>query len=164
MANEGLELLRPLELINSALTAMPTSGFAQVATLEMSLYMRNQLLRDTDWASMSHSLEVRVPLVDHVLLERVARMRNRPRKGALASAPRKPLPAEISNRPKTGFATPVGAWLEVEQAHRSRSPLRPSRIDSRNWAPMLAEAWSRCQTNPSRDTEQPTDSFQQPGA
>ena len=32
--------------------------------------MRNQLLRDTDWASMAHSLEVRVPLVDAVLLEK----------------------------------------------------------------------------------------------
>ena len=36
--------------------------------LESSLYMRNQLLRDTDWASMAHSLEVRVPLVDVELL------------------------------------------------------------------------------------------------
>src|ERR1043166_2494541 len=36
----------------------------QVAALEAAWYMRNQLLRDTDWASMSHSLEVRVPMVD----------------------------------------------------------------------------------------------------
>jgi asparagine synthase (glutamine-hydrolysing) len=36
--------------------------------MESSLYMRNQLLRDTDWASMAHSLEVRVPLVDSKLL------------------------------------------------------------------------------------------------
>ena len=41
--------------------------------LESSLYMRNQLLRDTDWASMAHSLEVRVPLVDSKLLSQFAR-------------------------------------------------------------------------------------------
>ena len=35
--------------------------------------MRNQLLRDTDWASMAHALEVRVPLVDAALLRCVAR-------------------------------------------------------------------------------------------
>ena len=43
-------------------------SFARVATMEAALYMRNQLLRDTDWASMAHSLEVRTPLVDAVLL------------------------------------------------------------------------------------------------
>ena len=40
--------------------------------MEAALYMRNQLLRDTDWASMAHSLEVRTPLVDAVLLQHVA--------------------------------------------------------------------------------------------
>ena len=41
----------------------PNTDFGRVATLEASLYLRNQLLRDTDWASMAHSLEVRTPLV-----------------------------------------------------------------------------------------------------
>ena len=42
----------------------PQSALAKVAALETSLYMRNQLLRDADWAGMAHGLEVRVPLVD----------------------------------------------------------------------------------------------------
>ena len=37
---------------------------ARVATLELSWYMRNQLLRNPDWAGMTHSLEFRVSLVD----------------------------------------------------------------------------------------------------
>ena len=51
------------------LKPQPRTSFGKVAVLESSLYMRNQLLRDTDWASMAHSLEVRVPLVDVKLLE-----------------------------------------------------------------------------------------------
>jgi asparagine synthase (glutamine-hydrolysing) len=58
----------PAEYIASMLKAAPKSGFAKIAILGASLYIRNQLLRDTDWASMADSLEVRVPLVDATLL------------------------------------------------------------------------------------------------
>ena len=64
LAQEGLARLDPLAHIAGALSPDPGHPFARVAALEASLYMRNQLLRDTDWASMAHSLEVRVPLVD----------------------------------------------------------------------------------------------------
>ena len=70
LAREGLERLDPINHIACTLAPDPVQPFARVATLESSLYMRNQLLRDTDWASMAHSLEVRVPLVDAVLLSR----------------------------------------------------------------------------------------------
>jgi asparagine synthase (glutamine-hydrolysing) len=99
-----------------ALDPEPATAFGKVATLESALYMRNQLLRDTDWASMAHSLEVRVPLVDAVLLEAVApAMVGKgavPGKGPLARAPKLPLPDAIANRRKTGFSTPVGSWVE----------------------------------------------------
>jgi asparagine synthase (glutamine-hydrolysing) len=88
--------------------------FASVATLEASFYMRNQLLRDTDWASMAHSLEVRVPLVDATLLSRLAgplqACATDDRKQFLAGSPTVPLPDRVARRPKTGFATPVGTW------------------------------------------------------
>ncbi len=42
--------------------------------LELSLYMANMLLRDTDQMSMAHALEVRDPLLDHVLVETVAQI------------------------------------------------------------------------------------------
>ena len=66
---EGLRRLEPLALVRAEITPRPRSSFAKVAALESSVYMRNQLLRDTDWASMAHSLEVRVPLVDATLLK-----------------------------------------------------------------------------------------------
>ena len=78
--------------------------------------MRNQLLRDTDWASMAHGLEVRVPLVDSHLLEAVAPIvlpiGARLGKKALAAAPRVPLPDAVLMRAKTGFTTPIASWLQ----------------------------------------------------
>ncbi len=61
---DGLETLRAVAMIEETLPRSPASDFAKVATLKSCLYMRNQLLRDTDWASMAHSLEVRTPLVE----------------------------------------------------------------------------------------------------
>ena len=99
--------------------AMPEQirdSFAQVAYLEATRYMRNQLLRDTDWASMAHSLEVRTPLVDRVLLETFMPARVSVQaiggKRLLGSAPKQPLPEHIINRPKTGFTTPVPGWQQ----------------------------------------------------
>src|SRR5262249_13353190 len=71
-ARLGLLRLEPLRHIQTRLAPRPGTSFAKVAVLECSLYMRDQLLRDTDWASMAHSLEVRVPLVDVDLLRHVA--------------------------------------------------------------------------------------------
>ena len=63
VAQEGLRRLDMLNLIERAITPDPGNAFARIAALESSLYLRNQILRDTDWASMAHSLEVRVPLL-----------------------------------------------------------------------------------------------------
>src|SRR5439155_353201 len=69
---EGLRRLDPLRLIAAAVLPRPRTAIGKVASLEAGLYLRNQLLRDTDWASMAHSLEVRVPLVDVRLLTAIA--------------------------------------------------------------------------------------------
>jgi asparagine synthase (glutamine-hydrolysing) len=135
----GLRRLEPLELVEAELTPRPKSAFAKVAVLESSVYMRNQLLRDTDWASMAHSLEVRVPLVDATLLKATAllslRQPDHAGKASLAQSPRKPLPVAVISRPKTGFTTPVANWLKVGAASRRYAAV-----------PLLAAAqchWSR---------------------
>ena len=125
-AAEGLRRLQPLEHLALAAQDGPRTPFAQLATLEGGYYMRNQLLRDTDWASMAHSLEVRVPLVDHRLLEAVTpyalaawAMGGRA-KTLLAAAPALPLSEDIVNRRKTGFSTPVAGWIrKVSMGDRS---------------------------------------------
>ncbi len=104
------------------------SPWVQIAVAEQSLYMRNQLLRDADWASMGHSLELRVPLVDRTLTEAVgpwaAARDGRAGKRPLAEAPRRPLPAKILNREKTGFGMPLQDWVGAD-ARAGRVPPLP---------------------------------------
>src|SRR5262249_48743678 len=145
--DEGLRRLQPIRHIAKCLEPMPRTSFSKVATLEASLYMRNQLLRDADWASMAHSLEVRVPLVDVPLLRAVAPMTvERPKLGkhSLASSPRRALPTDSVNRAKTGFGTPVKDWLQQDdslQRWRRVPPLaRPRCPWARRWAYQVAAA------------------------
>ncbi|GLI91143.1 asparagine synthase (glutamine-hydrolyzing) [Methylocystis echinoides] len=142
LVETGLRRLQPLELIGKAMTPRPTSGFGCVASLEASLYMRNQLLRDTDWASMAHSLEVRVPLVDSVLLSQCAplsaNLENGAGKRILASAPTQPLPEAVVSRSKTGFTTPLEQWMREQPRHRDRYDANVETA-SKPWA----RTWSR---------------------
>jgi asparagine synthase (glutamine-hydrolysing) len=142
----GLERLRPLARIGAELEPWPGSAFACVATLESGLYMRHQLLRDTDWASMAHSLEVRVPLVDATLLAGLAgwcdATRGREGKRALAEAPSNPLPPDIAQRPKTGFSTPTAEWIRQRGKGEERGTggiSDPPQAWAREWARVIAE-------------------------
>jgi asparagine synthase (glutamine-hydrolysing) len=138
MARLGLQRLSPIRHIESVLNPTPKGSFGKVAALESSLYMRNQLLRDTDWASMAHSLEVRVPLVDFSLLRKLAPItvrRSSHTKRLLAGSVRVPLPRSVTERPKTGFTTPIQTWLQ-----------RDRRIEKWRGIPALAAdncAWAR---------------------
>ena len=112
MAREGW---RELELISALdATTKDIDGWRlRVSALETAWYMRNQLLRDSDWAGMAHSLEIRVPLVDVELFRRIAPMlagARPPGKRDLALTPATPLPADVLDRPKTGFLVPVREW------------------------------------------------------
>jgi asparagine synthase (glutamine-hydrolysing) len=89
----------------------------QVSYLELKTYIANTLLRDADAMSMAHSLEVRVPLLDHRLLEAVmrlpgrAKLKSRLPKSLLVSSLPESLPAGITSRPKRGFTLPFSEWL-----------------------------------------------------
>jgi asparagine synthase (glutamine-hydrolysing) len=117
IVQQGLQRLAPVERLERLLQPRPRQAFAQVATLEACQYMRNQLLRDADWASMAHSLEVRVPLVDHELLKRLAPLivagPKLDGKALLALSPRRALPDAVRTRRKTGFSTPVATWMRA---------------------------------------------------
>jgi len=133
---EGLDELRPLALVQAALTPAPRRPFSKVAILESAFYLRNQLLRDADWAGMAHGVEIRTPLVDSALLKAVAPLACGPTpppgKAWLAMAPKIPLPAQVLNRPKTGFGIPLADWLGVSGAEPP----------SRRWRQRVEAAWA----------------------
>jgi len=114
-------------------------SFAAVSCMEMDSYLVNTLLRDTDSMSMAHSLEVRVPFLDHRLVEFVTalpqekKLRKGVPKALLVAALGDLLPSEVVNQTKRGFTFPWAEWL--------RGPLR-SRIENgfSDLAPALAEA------------------------
>lgn len=116
-ALEGLRRLTLIESIQKTIRPEPQNPFSRVAVLESSLYLRNQLLRDADWAGMAHSLEIRTPFVDSALLRKLApALLAEPRipgKALLIGAPRRSLPDALRRRRKTGFATPLPRWLET---------------------------------------------------
>jgi asparagine synthase (glutamine-hydrolysing) len=81
--------------------------------------MQHVLLRDTDQMSMAHALEVRVPFLDHELVELVLGLPDslkypRTPKQLLVESLGDLLPAEIVNRPKMGFALPFAHWMKHE--------------------------------------------------
>lgn len=124
IAREGWEKLQPVLRMDDMLVGVH-GNHARICTLELTRFMRNTLLRDSDWAGMAHSLEVRVPLVDidlfRALLPILARENVALSKRDMADVTVKPLPSDVVNHPKTGFSIPVQQWLESEgQMHRLR--------------------------------------------
>lgn len=92
-------------------------SFRCLSVLELRLYLANTLLRDGDFMSMAHGLEVRVPFLDHRIVEFVfgvtAAMKSARRipKPLLVRAMGDLLPREIWHRPKMGFFFPWDLWL-----------------------------------------------------
>jgi len=137
VAREGLMRLNLLDSIRDTITPDPGTPFARIAAMESALLLRNQLLRDIDWASMAHSLEVRVPLVDAFLLRKVApavfSTKRRDGKELLSRSPNRPLPEAILTRKKTGFTIPNVAWLDDRRHTQQHFGTRP-------WALHILEA------------------------
>jgi asparagine synthase (glutamine-hydrolysing) len=150
---DGLRRLAPLSHIAAVLHGVrPLGDFDRVATLETALYMRNQLLRDADWAGMSHGVEIRVPYVDPFFLaalpsgDVLARVNA---KDAVADVPVPPLPSAVRERRKTGFVTPVGRWLREATGAQAEGTPAGGAVDfsaaSRSWA---LRVWQNSWTTP----------------
>ncbi len=154
-------------------TEVPDEPAAATSVLELRGYMHNQLLRDTDVMSMAHSLEVRVPFLDHPLVEFAARLPGRvrvdghPPKWLLTRALGDRLPAGVG-RVKRGFTFPIGEWMagplrrQVDETLGDGAGLfRPeavarlrARVDaghshwSRLWALVVLARWLRSADRP----------------
>jgi asparagine synthase (glutamine-hydrolysing) len=105
----------------SDLAPEPPDRLNAVSVLELKGWMHYQLLRDSDAMSMANSLELRVPFLDHPLVELLLRVpgalkrqRGPMNKHLLLRALPAPLPNELWDRPKRGFTLPYEVWLQGE--------------------------------------------------
>jgi asparagine synthase (glutamine-hydrolysing) len=105
--------------------------YAAISWAEMTGYMRRMLLRDADQMSMAVSLELRVPFLDHELVEHVLSLPARekqPRqggaKGLLVEGCRDLLPVSVYDRPKRGFVLPMKSWMQGPLAEFVNDGLR----------------------------------------
>jgi asparagine synthase (glutamine-hydrolysing) len=93
----------------------------QVSYLESKTYLCDTLLRDMDAMSMAHSLEVRVPFIDHRLVEYAAsippelKLNKMVTKYILKESVKDMLPENILSRKKMGFAFPLNLWMRNER-------------------------------------------------
>ncbi len=89
----------------------------KISFFELNMYMKNQLLRDTDVFGMANSLEIRVPFLDKELVDYVLRIKPEEKydsninKIILADVTRSLLPNEVIDRPKMGFTLPFEYWF-----------------------------------------------------
>lgn len=98
----------------------PGSDLNDLLFTDMQLVLPNDMLSKVDWMSMAHGLEVRVPFLDHELVNFVFQLppeykiHNNMRKRVLQDAVRYLLPKELYNRPKMGFEVPLLGWMRTE--------------------------------------------------
>ena len=135
LVRQGWAELLPFARLEQTLDGL-TQPRLKVSALESCWYMRNQLLRDTDWAGMAHSLEIRTPLVDVALWRTLSPLLSgdtAPTKRDLAQAAFSSLSSVLCpptsalwtllSRPKSGFSVPVREWLmKGAQDYRTTGP------------------------------------------
>ncbi|MCW3076447.1 MAG: asparagine synthase, glutamine-hydrolyzing [Bacteroidetes bacterium] len=108
--------------MNQILSAVPQVKdhlLSAVSICEISTYLQNTLLRDTDQMSMAVALEVREPFLDYKLIEFVLSVNDEHKfphtpKKLLVDSLGDLLPSEIVNRPKMGFTLPWKDWMKNE--------------------------------------------------
>jgi asparagine synthase (glutamine-hydrolysing) len=112
---------------------------ARMTRLDLQTFLPGLNLAYTDRASMAASVEVRVPLLDHRVVEYVVglpsdmKLRGGESKWILKQVARRHVPAAIVRRPKAGFAAPVRAWVQGPLRPMIAELLDPERLRARGW-------------------------------
>lgn len=124
-------------LADAFAAANGSDSLNRLLAVDAETQLPDDLLLLTDKMTMATSLECRVPLLDHELVELAARMPEhlKMRGGVLKYAMKKALagilPNDILHRKKRGFGTPMGAWLKGELAPLLKSVLSEASIERR---------------------------------
>jgi asparagine synthase (glutamine-hydrolysing) len=107
--------------VNNSLSAIPgSSNTAFMMDRDLDSYLKDDILVKVDRAAMNVSLETRIPLLDHNLVEFVLsippemRVNKRDQKHLLKKVLYKHVPEEFFNRKKKGFSIPIQSWLNQE--------------------------------------------------
>lgn len=117
----------------------PDHPLSLVQYLDLKTYLPGDILTKVDRASMHHSLEVRVPILDHPLVEWMAtlppeiKLKGREGKYIFKKALEPHLPESVLYRPKMGFAVPLAAWFRGPLRAKVRSSLLGERILDSGW-------------------------------
>jgi asparagine synthase (glutamine-hydrolysing) len=121
-----LQGYRAIEVLKRHAARAPEHPLSRVQYLDMKTYLPGDILTKVDRASMAHSLEVRVPILDNELIEWVAglppetKLRGREGKYLFKKAMEAYLPRELLYRPKMGFAVPLSSWFRGPLKERVR--------------------------------------------
>jgi asparagine synthase (glutamine-hydrolysing) len=126
----------PLDLLGEhyAATEDAADELARVMGIDLGLFMVDDMLVKTDRASMAHSLEARVPLLDPVVAELALalptrmKVRGLAKKRLLRRAAEPLLPREVLEGEKRGFVPPIGTWLRNELQPLTREALSPANL------------------------------------
>ena len=107
---------------------------ARLQDVDIGIYLTDDLLVKTDRMSMAHSLEARVPFLDHVVAELAlalpthAKVRGTAKKRVLRRAARSLLPTSVTTAGKRGFSIPAADWLRGPLGEFARDVLAPDRV------------------------------------
>jgi len=116
-AFERMAAADPVREAIDLLASRPGDWLSALQQYDLKRYLPLDILTKVDRASMAHSIEARVPLLDHKLVEFAAtiparlKLRNGTTKYIFKQALRGMIPEEIIGRPKRGFAVPLGRWF-----------------------------------------------------
>jgi asparagine synthase (glutamine-hydrolysing) len=133
----GGEAGRTDRIAQAFLDAPGEDGLNRMLSVDAQTQLPDDLLLLTDKMSMATSLECRVPLLDHDLVELAARIPQsiKIRGGRLKHVMKKAvadlLPSDIIERRKRGFGTPMGAWLKQDLAPLMKELLSQASVERR---------------------------------
>jgi len=123
-----LQEYHALEVFREHASRSPTDDpLSLIQYIDMKTYLPGDILVKVDRASMAHSLEVRVPILDHEFMEWAARLapstklRGQEGKYIFKKSLEPHLPHDVLYRPKMGFGVPISAWFRGPLKERVRS-------------------------------------------
>jgi asparagine synthase (glutamine-hydrolysing) len=182
----GSLLLEPPSLLNNPLPPSLVGEINSVSRMmyhDSITYLPDDILCKVDRAAMACSLETRVPFLDHRVVELAWRLplhmkiRKGVSKWALRQVLYKRVPKELIERPKAGFAIPIGQWLRGPLREWAEALLNPTRLKAEGylhpepitqvwqehlsghydhtpklWSVLMFQAWLEHQSKPAKVT------------